>query len=139
MGLGEAGDKPRTWPRSGVLVVGELIVSLGICGWSQYPGGFAAALSLRETQVRGRRGFRATESQHLGPPHPGEDSEEAVAVRSWFEGGRDFPPPSAQPLKKEKHKLPSEEVPGTVCRLCTEKELGRTSQPTERGDLEVLK
>ena len=69
----------------------------------------------------------------------GEDSEEAVAVRSWFEGGRDFPPPSAQPLKKEKHKLPSEEVPGTVCRLCTEKELGRTSQPTERGDLEVLK
>ena len=26
---GEAGDRPRTWPRSRALVVGELIVSLG--------------------------------------------------------------------------------------------------------------
>lgn len=79
--------------------------------------------------MRGRRGFRATESQHMGPPHPGEDSEEVMAVRTWFEGGKDFPPPSAQSLKKEKHQLPSEVVPSTVCQLCTEKELGRTSQP----------
>ena len=105
------GGRPRTWPRLGAFVVGELTVSLGTCGWSHYPGGFAVALGPGETWVRGRRGFRATESQHLGPPGPGEDSEEAAVVRSWFEGGRDFPIPSAQPLKKEKHQLPSEEDP----------------------------
>lgn len=131
---GEAGDRPRTWPRSRALVVGELIVSLGTCGWSQYPGGFAVALSLRETRVRRRRGFRATESQHLGPPHPGEDSEEAVAVRSWFEGGRDFPPPSAQPLKKEKHKLP-----GGRARHCLPALHREGTGENESADLEVLK
>lgn len=29
---GARGDRPRTWPRSGALVVSELTVSLGTCG-----------------------------------------------------------------------------------------------------------